>query len=698
MDTINRRSLADMLAEKRQKAIEIKIAMKERREDNCQLPRDILRTEQPLTAINTTNTIDNPTTATNPIITALLVQPIIPTIPTIPTPPSEAKVEATQVSSVSIPSIPTKKLSLMELLLARKKATTENAPEHAPIGLKESSYISNQFNQNQPEVVQNTIKPDNQTPSPSILADSPESQIEAIPLTEAHDSITETFSLDIILNSKQLLAKELAFTGKSFCLVGAAGTGKTTAQREVAKALLLTGSLGTHSFRVQGTKDRVDAPSIAFVAYTRVASGNLRRAIHKDPDLEEALAYNVTTIHNLLEYTPEYYFCSIENREKFRFTPKRTASNPLDITHLVIEESSMVGLDLWEKLFAALRLSTQIIFIGDINQLPPVFGDAILNYALIQLPVIELTEVYRQKGDSSILANAHRILRGEEIVEDKDFRIVRGGTVNHTQAKLAATLGKTFPKWRAAGEYDPLTDIILSPWNKRDLGTDNMNKWIAQSLGTDRLAVVFEIIAGMNKLYLAVGDKIMYNKQVGVIVKIAINGRYSGRAPLLASTSLTRFGTYTGASDQSMEDFEEMDYSALNLDRMLEDASGDITREASHIVDILLDDGDSVTLSAVGDFGASNFSLAYCLTVHKAQGCEWRKVYIILHRDHSVSLCRELLYTAVTRAREQVVIIAKDDVINKAIKTQRIKGSTTKEKIEYFNSGIKLNNAVYCTK
>ncbi|MCC9487764.1 AAA family ATPase, partial [Campylobacter jejuni] len=80
---------------------------------------------------------------------------------------------------------------------------------------------------------------------------------------------------------------------------------------------------------------------------------------------------------------------------------------PLDLTHLIIEEATMIGVaDLWPKLFAALRPGTQIIFIGDINQLQPVFGASIFNYALAALPVVELTTVYRQKEGSSILDNA----------------------------------------------------------------------------------------------------------------------------------------------------------------------------------------------------------------------------------------------------------------------------------------------------
>ena len=74
----------------------------------------------------------------------------------------------------------------------------------------------------------------------------------------------------------------------------------------------------------------------------------------------------------------------------------RTSMNPLRITHLIVEEASMVGLDLWANLYDAMAPHTQIIFLGDINQIPPVFGKSIMSYALCRLPVIELTHVYRQ--------------------------------------------------------------------------------------------------------------------------------------------------------------------------------------------------------------------------------------------------------------------------------------------------------------
>jgi ATP-dependent exoDNAse (exonuclease V) alpha subunit len=518
----------------------------------------------------------------------------------------------------------------------------------------------------------------------------------------------ETFSLNIKLNSKQLLAKELAFAGKSFCLVGAAGTGKTTAQREIAASLLSQNKLSTHLFRIQGTPTRVEAPSIAFVAYTRIAAGNLKRAIHKNPDLEAVLTHNVTTIHNLLEYSPEFYWDYETEKEKMRFVPKRTALNPLDITHLIIEESSMVGLKLWNELYEAMRPGTQIIFIGDINQLPPVMDKSILNYALVQLPVVELTHVYRQAEDSFILENAHKILRGEfPLTEGKDFKIMRNGTVQHTQARMARMIGEAFPKFYAqellseGSGYDPLQDIILSPFNKQDLGTDNLNKWIAQFQGTAREAVVYEIKAGIATLYLAVGDKVMYNKQVGEIAAISRNMEYHGKECKYPSPHLTRFGTYT-ASTEEHNDEEELvlaGYENIDLDKMMdENQKDDLMRSASHIVTLAMETGIDITLSAVGDFAPSIFSLGYALTVHKAQGCEWRKVFIVLHKDHSVMAFRELLYTAVTRSREQCILITKDFMLEKAIKNPRIKGNSVEEKIEYFNSGLMDIGNVYCTK
>lgn len=504
--------------------------------------------------------------------------------------------------------------------------------------------------------------------------------------------VHEAFNLNIKLNDKQDLACVYALEGKSFVLTGAAGTGKTTAAREIARNFLERGQLGVHTFKNEdGT--RATGPGIAFISYTRRATANIRRALHKDPELERKLQYNVVTIHRLLEYEPEFFEKIDEKtgepKTTMRFLPRRTATRPLDCRVLVIEEASMLGLDLWEKLYAAMRAGTIIVFIGDINQLPPVFGKSIMNYALAQLPVIELTEVYRQALDSGIIQNAHRILKGEAPIINKDTEIITGKSPTHVgQEKMARAMGGFFFDLWQKGHYDPEQDIVLSPWNKQPCGTDNLNAWISQFLGEQRAAMVYEIIAGRRKLYLAVGDRVMYEKRDGLITKIRHNAQYLGKAPQTAGTDLTRFGLRKLSENAIQEDFEEMatGYAALNVDDIPDEEK---KQQASHTVTLKLDDGSEETLSSIGDFSEQVFSLGYALTVHKAQGCEWRKVYIILHKDHTLGgfLTRELVYTACTRAREKLILIAKADVLSKSVKQQTIKGNTLEEKIASINSG-----------
>lgn len=522
--------------------------------------------------------------------------------------------------------------------------------------------------------------------------------------------VQESFSLDIVLNEKQLAGVELAEAGKSFCFIGPAGCGKTTGQRSIASILHKSGKFGATNFRVAGQNVSVSAPSIAFVAYTRRAASNLRKAVHKDPELAEVLQHNIMTVHALLEYAPETYWDSVEMKEKFRFAPRRTADNPLTITHLVIEEASMIGLDLAEKLYDALPAGVQIIFIGDINQLPPVFGPSILNFALTQLPIVELTEVYRNQG--IVLENAHNILRGESIIEDENYQIIRGSSdVQHGQSKTAIGIKRVFETLFVTKgkdglmEYDPETDIVLSPFNKQGgrgeaspfhLGTDSLNNTLAQFIGEARNAVVHEIIAGFSKLYLAVGDKVMVNKRDGVIIEINRNHSYAGREPQYPGADLSRFGTRIIGRDANVDfdDFgaEEINYDNFSLEQ-LENDTAERKMQASHSVVVDFGEGLTETISGAGDFSPQVFSLGYALTVHKSQGSEWRKVFIIMHKDHSTMLFRELFYTAATRARVKVVIIAKDYIIEKAIATQRIKGDTLKDKLAFFNSGV--NDTVY---
>jgi superfamily I DNA/RNA helicase len=136
----------------------------------------------------------------------------------------------------------------------------------------------------------------------------------------------------------------------------------------------------------------------------------------------------------------------------------------------------------------------------------------------------------------------------------------------------------------------------------------------------------------------------------------------------------------------------EYDLESLTAEQLKE-----LTHQASHVVEIELETGESLVLSKAGDLGASSFSLGYALTVHKSQGSEWRHVIIVLHKDHSIMAFNELLYTAVTRAAEKVTIVAKKFMLEKAIATRRLKGDTIREKVEFFNSN-KMVEGIFCRK
>lgn len=497
----------------------------------------------------------------------------------------------------------------------------------------------------------------------------------------------ETFSLSVQYNDRQNRAIELASLGKSFCLTGKAGTGKTTTLRAVMKALLECG------FTIS---------EIGAGAFTRVASANIRRAVEKDPELAAQMMAQIKTIHAHLEFKPFFWDDLNTGKKRMEFRPARNESNPLDLKLMVIEEASMLDLILWDKWYRAMKPNTIMIFVGDLNQLPPVFGKSIFNYALNQLPIVELNEVYRQAGDSGILTNAYRVLDGLIPESNKDCQVVIGNAqVKTGQKKLGLSLGKTggfFHKLYKNKEYIPSRHIILSPWNKRECGTKALNNWIAQFLGDERKAIVHEVIAGMNKCYLAIGDQVFVDKRLGHIEAITVNGDYQGKQPKPASVDLLRIGEYRVGGGASLEDFESSGYEDINVDEVVE--AEEKKMQASHVIYIRWDDADQEVEGAdavelyemrtAGEFADAKFSLGYSLTCHKAQGCEWEKVFIVMHEDHykiGSFISREWLYTAITRAREKLVIIAKKDVLDRAVSNQIIKGKTIDEKIAYINSG-----------
>lgn len=499
------------------------------------------------------------------------------------------------------------------------------------------------------------------------------------------------------LNAKQLLGVSYTLDKQSFVLTGAAGTGKTTAQAAVVDILDKEDAFGVHDFKYIG-----EAPSIAICAFTKVAVRNIQKAIRKNPRIEH-YASHCMTIHSLLEYEPEVVTRETEDggsKDVRVFMPKRNKANPLQITHLIVEEASMVGLDLWWNLFDALLPGVQIVFLGDINQLQPVFAKPILGYALIKLPVIELSRVYRQALDSPIIYNAHQVLIGKPIKTSacQKVSVIEGKEkVKVGQTRMGLALGTQFRKLYELGFYSPDEDMILLPWNKQAMGVKAINEVIASFLGASRDAIVYHVRTNRMQWYLAVDDKVLVDKRAGVVTKIADNPKYIGAdprpagyytrdgTPILGGGSTVDFSADVGSS----KPVDLIDYTNFSMDDVEVDEGN---RASSHIVTVKWDDTNSESeLRTAGDFSESNFQFGYAMTVHKAQGSEWRKVFCAFHSEHMAFLSRELVYTALTRAREEFILFAKPDVVERACQKQEVKGNTLAAKIEYFNSGALLD-------
>ena len=510
------------------------------------------------------------------------------------------------------------------------------------------------------------------------------SPVEAI----QHTSMTGEL---ITYNSKQQEFCDLVSAGKSCVLIGAAGTGKTTGTQGGTQGLLQSGKVPIlsgcqHKHLIDGT------PGILLISYTRRAVNNKRKV------QSEELKNNCITSHKLLEYAPDYPEITDpitgEVKKTMRFIPTRCEENPLPTTihTIVVEEASMLSVELHEELTSALGHDVQWIFIGDINQLPPVFGSAILGFKMLELPVIELTEVYRQALESPIIRLAHRILSGKPIpVEEYPSWKVEGKLTIHAWKKklhpdvALLTLAAFFIKAIDTGVYNTDEDMILIPYNK-SCGTIELNKHIANHIARKAGAVTYEVMAGFNKHYFSIGDKVLYDKEDAEIEEISYNVAYTGARVQAEGKHLDYWGHNSKPDPTHRSASSEGD----DIDFLLEQvaAAEDRVTQASHkIVVRLLDSGRSIEITKAAD--VNNLLHSYALTVHKAQGSEWRKVFFCLHQSHSTMLQRELLYTGVTRAREELYVICEPESFTKGILSQKIKGNTLAEKAEWFKGKIR---------
>lgn len=526
-------------------------------------------------------------------------------------------------------------------------------------------------------------------------------------------------------NTEQLQAINAGLSGKSFCLIGAAGTGKTTTQKGIVYSLLKNNMLPMISAAQSTNYLKPNSHGIVICSFTNMAVRQSAKHFSKD--------ITCVTIHKLLEFAPVYY--DVEDADgnvtgtTMRFEPQRHAGNPLpaSLKTILIDEASMVDTELFKLLWDALPNphAVQFIFFGDLNQLPPVYGSPVLGRKLLELPVIELTQVYRQAMLSPIVSLAHKVKNGESVPVGADKQVMDGGehgrVVIHPWSKKLGwedALAKAQSHVRGAleaGIYDPFQDMILCPFNV-NFGTVELNLAVSEYLGKQRNAVVHEIITGHDKKYLAVGDKVLTNKQEGFIVGITKNGKYFGQKYLDPNKFV--IDRHGGASPRresieqeigAIPDFDDEDFDVDEwlTNMSIDDLKGEERkRQSSHQVQVVLlndhtkgltleqlcdskyredNELDTIVLTTSGEL--NEMIMGYAITVHKSQGSEWRNVFYYLHQSHSRMGHRELLYTGFTRAKEYLYVICEPDripnfgTITKAAKNPRLKGDTLAEKL-----------------
>lgn len=534
------------------------------------------------------------------------------------------------------------------------------------------------------------------------LVSSVDTQIESKP------------SKAISYNAQQRQAIQYALEGKSFVLTGPAGSGKTTTYRGIVDALIESGRAGILSG--QGHKYLMDeTPGMVLISFTNKAVENVKKR------LPHELHRNCMTSHKLLEYEPVFEERTNDNGERVTsrtFEPQRNANRPLpsSLRILSIDEATMTDVPLWNRIIEALPQRTdpdvQLILIGDINQLPPVFGKSIFIHALQQKMLrVVLTEIYRQALENPILALAHRILSGKiipppELKEWNIDKLAEGNgklTIMPWKKKLSDTAANVFmrnklPQFIDHGLFDPEEDVIITPFNV-GFGTELLNNIVASHHAKRLGAEVYEIYTGIKKVYLRVGERVLHNKSEHRVVAIKPNFQYFGRTPRPASDTMNYEGiesdkekmlaaTSNGpATDEDINDY---------VDRMLEhlgspvDDDSPTRRAASHVVVVRsVDTGLETSLSSAGEI--NSLTLAYSLTVHKTQGSEYRRVFFITHHSQAVMFFRELIYVAVTRAKEELVIICEPNLFVQGITTQKLPGKTVEEKIEAFERVIRID-------
>ena len=355
--------------------------------------------------------------------------------------------------------------------------------------------------------------------------------------------------------------------------------------------------------------------------------------------IEETTGIEAKTIHRMLGYIPSSY----DDIGHFEYNE----DNPLDTDLIIIDEMSMVDVVLFEKLLRGLKDNTKLIIVGDVDQLPSVGAGNVLKDLINsnKIKYTKLIDIFRQSENSNIIVNAHKINNGQEPIlneKNSDFFFLNTDAPSITRNIVVDLISRRLPK---AYGYDYSKDIqILTQSRKGICGVFELNK-LLQDILNPKTEASDEILVG-NKLF-RVNDKVMQTKNNYNLSFIDDEGEEN-------------FGVYNG----DMGHIIFIDKSSNKLTVEMDD---------KRLIEYSLEDLD-------------NLELAYAITIHKSQGSEFKSVIIPMFDGYKLLQTRNLLYTAITRAKENIVLVGDKNVMNNMIRNNTINSrySNLEKRIQHF--------------
>lgn len=345
--------------------------------------------------------------------------------------------------------------------------------------------------------------------------------------------------------------------------------------------------------------------------------------------ITETSGYAASTIHRLLEC----YFSEGENKMRYG----RNEENPLYFDVIIIDEASMVDILLMNGLLKAIKPGTRLIIVGDADQLPPVGAGNVLRDILDSeiIHAVKLTEIFRQARESLIVVNAHRIYKGEYPYcneKDKDFFLLKKSGKHDIMSTIIGLCAKRLPDYFT--DCDPIRDIqVLTPVRQKDnlLGSIHLNKELQRVLNPPSPNLAEK---QLKERVFREGDKVMQ-----------IKNNYQ-----LEWKRQDDFQTGQGVFNGDVGFIHTIDLE-------------------HNVITVVYEDTKFVRY----DFTAMDeIELAYAMTVHKSQGSEFPVIVMPLARFPAMLSTRNLLYTAVTRAKQAVVLVGSEKVMEEMVDNNSI--------------------------